>query len=84
KLPTEHNSIFELKQKPLDATRVYAWKLKLSEQDRSDKERIRGDILQELGYELSKVKIAPWRKLIRGLNNSLKTWLYQLKDKYLT
>lgn len=83
-LPTEHNSLFQLNQKPLDASRAYAWKQKLSQQDRADFESVGGDLLQELGYELSKAKIAPWRKLNRSLKHSLKSWVYQLKNKYLT
>ncbi|MGD1920473.1 MAG: sulfotransferase, partial [Pleurocapsa sp.] len=35
-LPPEHNSLFELNQKPLEASRVYAWKQKFSQQDRAD------------------------------------------------
>ncbi|MEM8828127.1 MAG: sulfotransferase [Cyanobacteria bacterium P01_G01_bin.19] len=83
-LPKEHQDLFSLNQKPLDASRAYAWKRKLSQGERADFESVAGDLLQELGYELSQAKISPGLKLFRWLKMRSKPWLYQLKNKYLT
>lgn len=82
-LRPEHLNLFALNQKPLDASRAYAWKHKMSQADRADFESVAGDLLQELGYELSGVKIAPWTQLSRKVVNSFKPLMYQLKNKYL-
>ena len=79
----EHSNLFKLNQKPLDASRAYAWKNKMSKADRADFESVAQKLLSELGYELSGTKISLETKLTRTIKNRLKPWLYQLKNKYL-
>ena len=78
----EYSNLFRLNQKPLDASRAYAWKHKMSSSDLADFESIAKELLQELGYELSGTKISPKTQLIRAIKKKLKPRLYQLK-KYL-
>ena len=82
-IQAEYSHLFTLNQKPLDASRAYAWKNKMSKSDRADFESIGGELLQELGYELSGTKISVVTELTRTLKNYLKPLLYKLKDKYL-
>lgn len=78
----EYSNLFKLNHKPLDASRAYAWKHKMSSSDRADFESIARELLQELGYELSGTKISPKTQLTRTIKKRLKPGLYQLK-KYL-
>ena len=78
----KHMNLFALNQKPLDASRAYAWKYQMSPADKADFEDIAGNLLQELGYELSGAKISFSTRLFRTIKDSLKSWLYKMKDKY--
>ena len=80
-LQTEHLNLFELNQKPIDASRAYAWKSKLAKQDLADFESIAGSLLQKLGYEISGAKVSLWKNFTRSLINNLSPWLYKLKSK---
>jgi hypothetical protein len=80
----EHSNLFKLNRKPIDASRAYAWKSQLSRQDIADFESIAGNLLTELGYELSGAKISFKTRLIRTLKSFLTPFLYQLKRKFKT
>lgn len=80
----EHINLFKLNHKPIDASRAYAWKSKLSKQDLADFESIAGKLLQKLGYELSGAKISLGKNLIRSTINGLLPWLYKIKSKLKT
>lgn len=77
----EHINLFELNQKPIDASRAYAWKSTLSRQDIADFESVAANLLQSLGYELDGAKISLWTKLTRTTRYYLIPLLYQLKRK---
>lgn len=79
----EHLNLFVLNQKPLDASRAYAWKHKMSQGDKADFESIASNLLQELSYELSGAKITLKTQLTRKVINRLKLLIYQFKNKYL-
>jgi hypothetical protein len=73
----EHINLFELNQKPIDASRAYAWKYQLSKQDLADFESLAGNLLQKLGYELDGAKISLWIRLIRIVKQYFKPLLYR-------
>ncbi|MDJ0594104.1 MAG: sulfotransferase [Pleurocapsa sp. MO_226.B13] len=78
----EHSNLFELNQKPIDATRAYGWKQKLSQRDLADFESIASDLLQRLGYEIEGAKISFQIKLARTIKNSMKSSLDRLKKQF--
>ena len=78
----EHSNLFKLTKKPLDRSRVYAWKRELSRLDIADFETIAGDLLQTLGYELKGAKVYFWIKLIRAIKVTLKPVFYRFKNKF--
>ena len=80
----EHQELFKLNQKPIDAGRIDAWKSQLSEQDTADFESIAANMLQKLGYELDGAKIAPEIKLTRALKHRFTPLLNDLKQKLQT
>lgn len=77
----EHSNLFKLNQKPIDSSRAYAWKSKLSQQDIADFESVAANLLQSLGYELTGAKISLGTKLTRAARHRMTPLLYRLKKK---
>jgi hypothetical protein len=66
-----HNMV----KKPIDSSRVYAWKTQLSQRQLADFESVAGELLKELGYEFVGVKVPFWLKGIRFIAQNLKSQL---------
>ncbi len=79
----EHINLFDLNQKPVDASRAYAWKSQLSKQDVADFEGVAGNFLQTLGYQLDGAKIPPWIRLIRIVKQYFKPFLYKQNSQVI-
>ncbi len=59
-IPKEHASLFELADKPLESSRVYAWKRNLSKWKIGVFESTQSSLLKELGYEVTGTKVPLW------------------------
>jgi hypothetical protein len=80
-IPKEHSNLFELTNKPLDTSRVYAWKRQLSHQEVADFESVTDELLNTLGYKLSGVRIPWWKQLLRETTKQLLLTLSKAKSK---
>lgn len=78
-IPQEYAHLFELIDKPVDPSRVYAWNRSLSPLEIADFESVAGDLLVELGYELSGVKVPVSVKVVRSLRNHLGPLSYKIR-----
>ena len=59
-IPKEHVSLFKLADKPLDRSRVRAWKGNLSKWKIGVFESVQAPLLKELGYEVIGAKVPVW------------------------
>ncbi|MDY7021655.1 MAG: sulfotransferase, partial [Cyanobacteriota bacterium] len=75
----EHRGLFELISKPVEPSRVQAWKRSLSAQDVADFESVAGDLLLKLGYELSGAKIPLQTQIIRQLREKVGPVSYKIR-----
>ncbi|MGL6343978.1 MAG: hypothetical protein ACRC80_33140, partial [Waterburya sp.] len=80
-IPKEHSNLFELTNKPLDTSRVYAWKRQLSHQEVADFESITDELLNTLEYKLSGVIIPWWKQLLREKIKQVLLTLSEVKSK---
>lgn len=78
-IPQEYTHLFELIDKPVDPSRVYAWKRSLSPIEIADFESVAGDLLVDLGYELSGAKVPLPVKTVRLLRDNLGPFSYKIR-----
>ena len=67
--------LHEMVAKPVDSSRVQAWKQKLSRREVADFEGVAGDLLKKLGYEVSGVTLPFWLRSSRSVIGRLKPHL---------
>ena len=67
--------LHEMVAKPVDPSRAYAWKQKLSRREVADFESVAGDLLKKLGYEVSGAKVPLWLQGLRSAIERLKPHL---------
>lgn len=75
----EHSGLFELISKPVEPSRVQAWKRSLSPEEITDFESVAGDLLVKLGYELSGAKIPLQIQAIRQLRRNIEPLTYKIR-----
>ncbi len=78
KVAPQHLELFPLLDKPVDASRAYAWKKTMNSVDLADCERIGGTLLKELGYEIRGAKVPLVRQLLRSSRNAAKPILTKI------
>ena len=61
--------------KPIDPSRAYAWKQKLSQRQIADFESVAGEVLRKLGYEVNGATVPFWLRGVRFGIQSLKPHL---------
>ncbi|CAD5918919.1 sulfotransferase family protein [Planktothrix agardhii] len=79
RISEQHKSLFQLIDQPIDPSRVSAWKRSLSALEIADFESVAGDLLVELGYEITGLKIPLPVQAIRTLRNNLGPLSYKLR-----
>lgn len=79
-IPQEHSSLFELTKKPIDSSRVYAWKQTLSNKEIADFERETAELIDLLGYELKGAKLSLWVKFWRTIKTQTYPTLHRVKS----
>ncbi len=67
----EHNNLFDLIGKPIDASRAYAWKKSMRKADFAEIEEVNKDLIKKLNYEITNVTIPVQRKLYRWTYNKM-------------
>jgi hypothetical protein len=80
-IPKEHSNLFELTNKPLDTSRVYAWKRQLSHQEVAEFESVTSELINTLGYKLSGAKIPLWQQFFTGIKKQVLLTLFRVKSK---
>lgn len=80
KIHYEHKSLFTLNQKPLDPSRIYAWRHTLTDAEVADIEIIQGELLEDLGYEISGKNVPSLLVLSRKMKTLVKAGLFIFKD----
>lgn len=73
RIPTEHENLFGLIDKPIDKSRAYAWKRNMARADVAEIEHINYNLIQVLNYETTGYKVPISRKLYRKIYHFLKT-----------
>ena len=61
----KHEELFDLIGKPIDPSRAYAWKKKMSKADVAEIEQINKELIEHLGYEMSGHDLPLSRKIYR-------------------
>ena len=69
-VPDEHAHLHEKLNTPVDSSRAHAWKGSLRSREVADVEAEAGDLLRELGYELTGARVPLWLRGLRGLHRS--------------
>lgn len=64
-IPTQHSELFPLAKKPVDASRAGAWRDSMDRQAVADVEEVAGELMRELGYEVSGAKPRLWAQGVR-------------------
>ena len=71
-LDKSHAHLFGLTKKPVDNSQIGKWKKALNNFEQAEFEKTSGDLLNQLGYELSGAKIPFYYTLIeKGYDNLL-------------
>lgn len=78
-IPKEHSNLFELTKKPIDSSRAYAWKHKLSNQEIADFESVAAELIDTLGYKLSGAKVPLWKQWLRSIKKQILPTLSRVK-----
>ena len=65
--------LHEMVAKPVDSSRAYAWKQQLSPRQVADFESVAGELLEELGYEVTGAKVPFYLITTRSLMEKLKS-----------
>ena len=66
-VPDEHEHLHENVNHPIDESRAQAWTCSLSPRDVADVEEVAGDLLTDLGYELTGARVPLWLRGLRAL-----------------
>ena len=77
-IPQQHKSLFELNRKPLESSRIYAWKQTLKVAEIADIESIQSELLINLGYDLSGKRIPYSLVIFRAMKALIKSKLLVL------
>ena len=75
--------LHEMLAKPIDPSRAYAWKQQLFSRQVADFESVAGELLKELGYEVTGVKVPFYLRTTRSLMEKLKSNLRSNAPKIL-
>lgn len=78
-VPDEHATLFDLVEQPVDPSRAYAWRDELSEREIADAEDVAGDLLADLGYELTGARLPRWVRGLRTLHRATPPFLPKLR-----
>ena len=79
-VPDEHAHLHEKLNAPVDSSRAHAWKGSLRSREVADVEAEAGDLLQELGYELTGARVPLWLRGLRGLHRSTLSYTESLVE----
>ena len=82
-IPGVHWHLHEMLAKPIDPSRAYAWKQQLFSRQVADFESVAGELLKELGYEVTGVKVPFYLRTTRSLMEKLKSNLKSNAPKIL-
>lgn len=81
-IPQVHADLFKLTKQPVNASRVGKWRVELKESEIFDFENIAGDLLNDLGYELSGKQFSLKTRLHRHFKDTAQAVYAFLKSKY--
>jgi len=79
-LPDAHENLYRRTHRPIDASRAQAWRRSLPERDIADVEDVAGDLLRELGYELTGARVPAWLQALRALHRNTASYAKALLD----
>lgn len=82
KIPQSHKNLFELNRKPLESSRIYAWKRTLKDVEIADIESIQGELLTKLGYDLSGKKVPYLLVFLRAMKALIKAKILAFKPLF--
>lgn len=80
-LPDAHEELYHMTHRPVDPSRAQAWKRTLSSHEVADAEDVAGDLLSELGYELTGARLPLWLRSLRALRKQTATYTRSLRKK---
>ncbi|MEF8864889.1 MAG: sulfotransferase [Salinibacter sp.] len=66
-VPDEHAHLHENVTNAVDPSRAQAWRTSLPSRDVADVEAVAGDLLRDLGYDLTGARVPLWLRVVRGL-----------------
>ena len=79
-VPDAHAHLHEKVNTPIDASRAQAWRRSLPERDIADVEDVAGDLLRELGYEITGARVPVWLQALRALHRNTASYAKALLD----
>jgi hypothetical protein len=80
-LPDAHHELYQMTHQPIDPSRAQAWKHTLSSRDIADVEDAAGDLLAELGYELTGAQVPLWLRMLRATREHTADYTRAIRHK---